>query len=674
MPRARARRPCFCCARRNLSPSRAAPYRPHSPSAPDRRARARSNPPMRSRRARRASFASTLALACGVASARAANPTRATRALPAASLRDVLRGDADDVVRAAFVGANAVGAMVVVDVGERYAEARRTGLEGLARCARDGRGAGTLTRSEAWELSHDGATRATLATRSRDRLPMELDDACGQGYGMRADLEAVRDGADVVARATLGRLDAAFHNATGGFYERSARSDASLDHFHAYGAPVNEEASGEDADSDVEGKHAHTDVGVAIVMTPALIRGEKPGASGSRGLYIGDIEPIVPDDGMIIMLGEAARAWVPGLSPELRKLIKVPTHAMRLTGDRAWFGRMVLPDTTTRHPTQDLSFGTWHDGATRAMTRSNAEAESARWAAVACPSPAVEETGLVGQTSRRRILSDDLTCGAGQIECWLSCVDAPACSTGTAQCIDFATGLQWGGLPNEHCDTCAPQCPGDNTTAPTGMCNTRLEPTTMFMDGFTLNGGGSTSPCVALLFRSWSLHTPALLALGFFATVVLGTSIELLASIRRKLQNPGFCNCYNIPTSRQRAYSVALYSIQVTFGYLLMLISMTYHFVLFSAVIIGLVIGHILFGTNAPVTATTSACCAHASPSDKDPCPSCGPDASAPADGDLPPCCAARAAARAESPDGSSLSGDSLVRPLTRARDVESGP
>ena len=629
---------------------------------------------MRERRERRTVLATTLALACGVASARAANPSGAARALPTASLRDVLRGAADDVVRAAFVGDRAVGAMVVVDVGGRYAEARRGGLEGLARCARDGRGAGTLTRSGAWEVAHDGATRATLARRARERLPMDLDDACGDERGMRAELEAVRDGADVVARATLSRLDAAFHNVTGGFYERSARSDASLDHFHAYGAPADEEASGEDAESDVEGKHAHTDVGVAIVMTPALIRGEKPGTSGSRGLYIGDIEPIVPDDGMIVMLGEAARSWVPGLSPEMRKLIKVPTHAMRLTGDRAWFGRMVLPDTTTRHPTQDLSFGTWHDGATRAMTSSNAEAEAARWAAVACPSPAVEEVSLVAQTSRRKILSDDSTCGAGQIYCWLSCVDAPACGADTAQCIDVATGLPWGGLPNEHCDTCEAQCPGNNDTAPTGMCNTRLRPTTMFMDGFTLNGGGSTSPCVALLFSSWSLHTPALLALGFFATVSLGMSIELLASIRRKLQNPGFCNCYNIPTSRQRAYSVALYAVQVTFGYLLMLVSMTYHFVLFSAVIVGLVIGHVLFGTTAPVTATTSACCTHASPSDKDPCPSCGPDATAAAVGDLPPCCAARAAAGSESPDGSSLSGDSLVRPLARARDVESGP
>jgi hypothetical protein len=158
----------------------------------------------------------------------------------------------------------------------------------------------------------------------------------------------------------------------------------------------------------------------------------------------------------------------------------------------------------------------------------------------------------------------------------------------------------------------------------------------MFMDGFSLNGGGSNSPCVALLFRSWSLHTPALMALGFFATFIMGASIEAFASLRRKLQSPGFCNCHNIAPPKSRALCVALYSIQVTVGYLLMLVSMTYHFVLFSAVILGLVFGHVAFGAASPVTATTTACCAFASPSDKQDCAGCAPDAT----GARASCCA----------------------------------
>ena len=128
----------------------------------------------------------------------------------------------------------------------------------------------------------------------------------------------------------------------------------------------------------------------------------------------------------------------------------------------------------------------------------------------------------------------------------------------------------------------------------------------MYMDGFKWTTGGSSQPCTALLFKSWSLHTPGLLALGFFFTIAMGASIEAMASIRRKLQNTGFCNCHNIPPTKSRAYSVGIYAVQVTVGYLLMLISMTYNFVLFSSVVVGLVIGHLCFGASAPVPAPPS--------------------------------------------------------------------
>ena len=631
------------------------------------------SPPSRRRRASASRIVPSLAAALVLADCARATAT----ALPTATLRDLRASRADDAVRAAFIGVDAPGALVVRGVSDAYVDARRRGLRAFAECAASTEAANgeatPLTRSDEWARAHDGASRTTIASMSSARLRFDIDDACGAAAGVRADLEMIRDAADDVASAALARLDAAFHNATGGFYERSARSDTSLDHFHAYGAPsVERAARAADVSAETEGKHAHTDVGVAIVMTPALLLDEKPGSSGSRGLYIGDIEPDVPDDGMIVMLGEAARAWVPGLSEEMRRLLKVPTHAMRLTGDRAWFGRMVLPQSTTTHPTADVTFGAWHEGAIRAAQSSNEAAESERWAAVACPAPVFDSPAVA---SRRRILQSDHTCGAGQIYCWLSCVDAPDCGDESAQCIDSSTGREWINAPNNHCDACVAQCPATEYSPSSGMCNKRLPPTTMYMDGFKWNTGGSSQPCTALLFKSWSLHTPGLLALGFFFTVAMGASIEAMASLRRKLQNTGFCNCHSIPPAKSRAYSVGIYAVQVTVGYLLMLVSMTYNFVLFSSVVVGLVVGHVCFGASAPVTATTSACCTHASPSDKQDCPGCAPSPAAAADDDLPPCCAARAAAAPApaggSPGGGSSSGDSLVRPLTR--DVESG-
>lgn len=607
--------------------------------------------------------------------------------LPMTTLRALMDGESDDVVRRAFIGKDAAGAMVVRDISHAYVEARRRGLDALSACARrraedpdEAEGVeSTLWRSEEWERAHDGAIRTTVAVKAKERLKMEMEAECA-GLGsaganaMRGDLESIRDGADVVALAALRRLDAAFHNATRGFYESSARSSMTLDHFHAYGAAATDEEEDNAVDLDLEGKHAHTDVGVAIVMTPALVRGEKPGAGGSRGLFIGDIEPDVPDDGMIVMLGEAARVWVPGLSAEMQALIKVPTHAMRLTGDRAWFGRMVLPESSHAHPESGMSFGTWHAGATRAAMRLGADAEDEKWAAVACPSPVYDARDFTPVDTNRRVLSSSNTCNAGEVYCWLACVEAPDACDDTAQCVDQTTGNVWDGV--SHCASCGAQCPATGTKEHTGFCNTDIPPTTMYMDGFHVNAG-SSAPCVALLFESWSLHTPALFALGFFATVALGASIEGLASIRRKLQNPGFCNCHSIPEPKSRVYATMIYGFQITAGYLLMLVSMTYHFALFSAVIVGLLLGHIVFGSQAPVVANTTACCSFASPNDRQDCAGCAPDASgvrpsccagSGEEEELPPCCAARARGE-DSPTGGSSSG--LERPL--AGDLESG-
>jgi len=609
--------------------------------------------------------------------------------LPECALASLVAGECDDVVRVAFIGTDAIGALVVRDVSSLYAIARARGLASLMRCAASGRAAperaSALATSRAWSKAHRGASRATIAAKANERLKFDSSEMC-VGGDVRRDLETLREGADVVARATLRRLDFAFHNVTRGFYEHSASSDGSLDHFHAYGVRASGEEMDIDGDGweDAHGKHAHTDVGVAIVMTPALLADETRGARGSRGLFIGDIEPDLPDDGMIVMLGEAARAWAPGLSEEMRALLKVPTHAVRLSGERAWFGRMVLPETTTMHPMREhegLTFGAWHDGAIGAAMRSGDDPEHDRWASAACRAPVA--AGEVGSSNphARRILADDNSCDVGYIYCWLSCLQAPSACSNTAQCIDQTSGAVWAGDASGHCSTCAPTCPARNTTSSrSGYCNTDIPATTMFMDGFSLNGGGSNAPCVALLFKTWTLHTPALMALGFFATLIMGTSIEALAALRRRLQSPGFCNCHSIPPPKSRVYCVLLYTVQVTIGYLLMLVSMTYHFVLFSAVIVGLVIGHIVFGAKSPVAATTTACCAFASPSDKEECKGCAPspdgqraaccavaDPPTPTADDnnaLAPCCAARRAD--EISRSSTQSSGDLEKPLAR--------
>ena len=76
------------------------------------------------------------------------------------------------------------------------------------------------------------------------------------------------------------------------FFNDALRSEASLDHFHVY---ASSEASSSSSSSEknvrvnkiekAQGKHEHTDVGVAIVMTPAWVNG-KDDHAGSRGLIV----------------------------------------------------------------------------------------------------------------------------------------------------------------------------------------------------------------------------------------------------------------------------------------------------------------------------------------------------------------------------------------------------
>jgi hypothetical protein len=63
--------------------------------------------------------------------------------------------------------------------------------------------------------------------------------------------------------------------------------------------------------------------------------------------------------------------------------------------------------------------------------------------------------------------------------------------------------------------------------------------------------------------------------------------------------------------------TLLLYAFQVTAGYLLMLVSMTYHVPLFFCVVLGLTLGHAVFSVyssdgGGKITAGTTACCAEA--------------------------------------------------------------
>jgi len=61
---------------------------------------------------------------------------------------------------------------------------------------------------------------------------------------------------------------------------------------------------------------------------------------------------------------------------------------------------------------------------------------------------------------------------------------------------------------------------------------------------------------------------------------------------------------------RKRGSIIALFGLNIAFGYLAMLVAMTYSIELFICMVVGLVLGHAIFNTTAPVGESVDPCCA----------------------------------------------------------------
>ena len=604
------------------------------------------------------------------------------------SVQSLRSGKYDAIVENAFFGSSAPGVLFVGGLNG-FEDTRRESLRRLAECAKRGKTPPEeeprvqedvfLHNPKSYSKEHPGVERSTLAEFANKRLSIDVNAECagrsaeedGNAFDLRRELEKLRDFADVVSQATLPRLDAILNaredeedsrrpsRMERNFFTDVLRSEASLDHFHVYASSEPSSSSSSSSfsssssssernaiDKEMEkkhGKHEHTDVGVAIVMTPAWVSG-KDDQSGSRGLLIDGVSYDIPSDGMLVLLGEAARSWHPKrhgrVGDSLLDKIKIPTHAVALEkGEtRAWFGRMILPNLSDEHPDTNvnLNFGEWLNGARALITRLNGNehvngmigsSSVVDYVSVACdglPTTSDEESSGL---PLRRILADDGSCAEGTIYCWLSCQPIPAgCDASTAVCQDSGTDKIWpddfGANGGEaHCDSCSPACPAVPNESSNGQCNSNIPPTTMFMDGFS-SGTDSNEPCVAFFFESWSLKSPELVFAACLFTIFLGMSIELCAKLRRKVRRARG-ESLRRGSAMSTALTLLLYAFQVTAGYLLMLVSMTYHVPLFFSVVIGLTLGHAVFSIyssdgGGKITSGTTACCAEARNDDDD--------------------------------------------------------
>jgi len=131
--------------------------------------------------------------------------------------------------------------------------------------------------------------------------------------------------------------------------------------------------------------------------------------------------------------------------------------------------------------------------------------------------------------------------------------------------------------------------------------------TDMYMQGFTTSGDGKDA-CVILLFSNWVLDTRTKFVFGCVGVILLGIAIEGLLCCRREVQSRKIL--IGIRGVPRRAFIVFLFTLNIGSGYLAMLVAMTYSVELFICMVVGLVVGHAIFNTEAAVGESVDPCCA----------------------------------------------------------------
>ena len=206
--------------------------------------------------------------------------------------------------------------------------------------------------------------------------------------------------------------------------------------------------------------------------------------------------------------------------------------------------------------------------------------------------------------------------------CWMQCLDIPSAGKTAAYasegyslyCLDPAILAQSGNqvskavapckngyVHNSNClGSWQPTAPGviaiDVKVNQTGPLDKSYcyGGTSMYMDGFHW----LDSACIIFLFPSWVLSSPGRIAVACFGTILLGILLEKVIHERRY-----FLLRFDSGYGRL-AVSALCYGIQLTMGYFVMLIVMTYSGPLFLSSIIGLMFGHVLFNAKDAIFPT----------------------------------------------------------------------
>ena len=232
--------------------------------------------------------------------------------------------------------------------------------------------------------------------------------------------------------------------------------------------------------------------------------------------------------------------------------------------------------------------------------------------------PLSESNKGVTRIHRRRLgmVENGIACNnVTNFFCWMSCLDIPQADNAVAflqdgyslYCLDPQVLAQTGGEVSKAYDECkggfshnaaclgswertAPGVPAYSVVAEEEVLEEFEEKfcyggTSMYMDGFHW----TDSACVIYLFPQWVLSSAGSMVGASIGTLFFGIALEAVIWKRRLV-----VNSLQVGWTRMGVSSL-FYGLQLTMGYLLMLVVMTYSGPLFMCVVLGLMSGHFLF-------------------------------------------------------------------------------
>lgn len=454
----------------------------------------------------------------------------------------------------------------------------------------------------------DGTKRFTMASSSQIGLSKfegmdSTKEACNQFSALHSKFTGLVD--DVVSKFTSA-LDASLTDLesspimldTETMEHSFSISDivskgTHLEHFHSY-----EKATTlDDLYSPNFARKLHKDHGLFIVMTPALTFNEAE--SNDHGFFVelSNGEIVQPDFGkdgnqLVIMIGDGFVQW---LNPKIKENLVATSHAVVMPfssaekSKRAWYGRMILPKGSMFLEPQQKTF--------KELEESMLSSEKINTEHSACSQ---------GMVLNPRTLQ---TCSNDQLACWRDCVDISCGNNEDALCgsYDGEDFIECG--DDEHGVQCQAECVLKATDirpiVGNDFCNGII--VSMYMDGFT----GVKDPnqgCLVFLFPKFVLDSEAKYFAASVFTVLIGMITEGIANLRRRISTKVK------DSSKKSIQRIILYALQIIFGYIAMLIAMTYSLLLFFMIVFGLTLGHRIFNFNVKPGEFKDPCCAEATP------------------------------------------------------------